>query len=381
MMDLFLEPLDVWLFRDGRPFDALSDHRAATRFPPYPTVMQGAIRSHHLAVQGINLRDAAAIRAAVGTAEDFGGLRLRGPFVARRVGERVVRYFPQPADAVSLKDAAVDALPRDPLETGPERLPWLQPATPPREPPASLVTSAPTPRLLGLDDEPGKGREGLWLPEDALCRYLRGNAVAALPGEALFARESRFGIARDDTRRTTREGALYEVEFVRPAPDVGLLAEVEGYAGWPPQGLMRLGGEGHGARFAQVGHAESDLAGVGVAPWPAPPDPLPARFKVYFATPTYFAGGWQPAAGWGRFFAGPVELVAAAIGRYESVGGFDLARNGHKPARRYVPAGSVYYFVAHGPARLRPGLVQGALTEWGAEIGFGQTLIEEWQDV
>ncbi len=366
-MDLFLEPLDVWLFRDGRPFDAGSDHRAATRFPPYPTVMQGAIRSHHLAVKGVDLRNAAAIRAAVGTAEDFGALRLGGLFVARRAGERVVRYFPQPADAVSLKDAAVNARPRDPLETGPERLPWLRPATPPREPPASLVTSAPTPRLLGLDDEPGKGREGLWLPEDALRRYLQGNAVAALPSEALFARESRFGIARDDRKRVTREGALYEAEFVRPLDGVGLLVSVEGYDGWPREGVMRIGGEGHGARFEQVA----------AAPWPAPPDPLPARFKVYFATPTYFSGGWQPAGGWGPFFTGEVVLVAAAVGRYESVGGFDLANGRHKPARRYVPAGSVYYFVAHGPARL----AGPALTEWGAEIGFGQILVEGWRDV
>ncbi|HLI28299.1 MAG TPA: type III-B CRISPR module-associated Cmr3 family protein [Chloroflexota bacterium] len=378
-MILFLEPIDVWLFRDGRPFDALSDHRAESRFPPYPTVLQGAIRSHHLVVQGINLRDAAAIRAAVGTAEDFGTLRLRGPFVARREGARLVRYLPQPADAVALGEAELARLPAQERDAGPW---WVQPAASPRAPGEGLRTSAPTPRLLGLGDAPRKGREGLWLAEDALRRYLRGEAVAALPRERLVARESRLGIARDDNRRTTRQGALYEVEFVRPAPDVGLLVEVEGYAGWPPQGLMRLGGEGHGARFAQVGHAESDLAGVRVAPWPAPPDPLPARFKVYFATPTYFAGGWQPAAGdWSRFFAGPVELVAAAVGRYESVGGFDLARNGHKPARRYVPAGSVYYFAAQGPARLRPELVQGALTEWGAEIGLGQIIVEEWQDV
>src|SRR5690606_5208459 len=83
LMELFLEPVDVWLFRDGRPFDALSDHRAESIFPPYPTVMQGAIRSHHLVVKGVDLSDRAAIEAAVGTATDFKGLRLRGPFIAK----------------------------------------------------------------------------------------------------------------------------------------------------------------------------------------------------------------------------------------------------------------------------------------------------------
>ena len=54
-MQLFLEAVDVWLFRDGRPFDAGQDHSAVSRFPPYPTVIQGAIRSHHLVQTGVNL--------------------------------------------------------------------------------------------------------------------------------------------------------------------------------------------------------------------------------------------------------------------------------------------------------------------------------------
>jgi len=98
-MWLFLEPLDVWLFRDGRPFDAGSDHRAESLFPPYPTVIQGAGRSHHLTVQDVDLRDKDGITASVGTATDVLGLRLRGPFLERREEGTIVRYYPQPADA------------------------------------------------------------------------------------------------------------------------------------------------------------------------------------------------------------------------------------------------------------------------------------------
>jgi len=99
-MELFLEPVDVWLFRDGKPFDALSDHRASSLFPPYPTVMQGVIRSHHLVVNGVDLRNPTAIEKAVGTTENFGNLRLRGPFIARKEDDRITRYFPIPADVV-----------------------------------------------------------------------------------------------------------------------------------------------------------------------------------------------------------------------------------------------------------------------------------------
>jgi CRISPR-associated protein Cmr3 len=50
-----------------------------------------------------------------------------------------------------------------------------------------------------------------------------------------------------------------------------------------------------------------------------------------------------------------------------------------KPARRYVPAGSVYYFECQGEARLRPDLVQNAITDYGAQIGFGQVIVTNWE--
>lgn len=358
-MWLFLEALDVWLFRDGRPFDARSDHRAQSLFPPYPTVIQGAIRSHHLVVKGVGLQNQSKIREEVGTTDDVKGLRLRGPFLARREAGRIVRYFPQPADAVSVAEQ-----PRT-----------IKPASAPKPPGGSVLTSCPTSYLLGLEDEPAKGEGGLWLREDNLRSYLRGGAVTGVPESELFIRENRLGIGRNDDRRTSEEGLLYEVEFIRPQTDVGLLVGVKGYESWPKDGLLRIGGEGRAARFGQVE----------VGAWPEPLCPLPIRFKLYFATPAYFDGGWQPKNGaWGRFFSGNVTLVAAAVGRYESVGGYDWARNNHKPARRYVPAGSVYYFESDGNARLQPDLEQDAVTDcptgngYEAKIGFGQVMIEEW---
>jgi len=357
---LFLEALDVWLFRDGRPFDA-SDHRARSLFPPLPTVMQGAIRSHFLALKAAGpLNNRMAIESLVGSSSDVKGLRLRGPFLARREGGRIVRYLPQPLDAANVNGGAILT---------------IRPASQPAAANSGVISSCPTPRLLGLSDEPVKGGIGGWLAEDDLRAYLRGGVVTAVTADSLFQLESRVGIARNDESRVAAEGALYEVEFVRPHADVGLLLELHGYPDWPNQGLMRIGGEGRAARFQAV-VAE---------PWPAPTEPLPRRFKLFFATPAYFDGGWQPQGGaWSRFFEGEVHLVAAAVGRYQSVGGYDLAQARHKPSRRYVPAGSVYYFESDGRARVRPGLVQFAVTDsptgnsYEAAIGFGQVLIEEW---
>jgi|DewCreStandDraft_2_1066082.scaffolds.fasta_scaffold00456_30 CRISPR-associated protein Cmr3 len=358
-MELFLEAVDVWLFRDGRPFDAGADHRAISMFPPYPSVVQGAIRSYHLVVRGVDWRSPQAIAEAVGTADNFGSLRMRGPFVARNEGDTVGRYFPLPADAVPDGESKLYR-PLHPRPLG--ETPRVRVSAPPD---LAALLWPPT----GVDS--GRDQPDQWLHEDELLKYLRGEPAAATAGHTLFAREHRTGVSLDSATRTAGEGLLYHVEFIRPQPGVGLWVEVNGYEGWPAEGLVSLGGEGRSARFRRL---RTPLG------WPAPPDPLPQRFKVYFATPAYFGGGWRPRGSWASFFtgAGTVTLQAVALRGYETVGGFDLAGNRPKPARRYVPAGSVYYFTVDGQMRLNPNLLNGAITELWPEVGFGQVIIGEW---
>jgi CRISPR-associated protein Cmr3 len=349
-MKLFIEPVDVWMFRDGRPFDAGSDHQAASLFPPHPSVIQGVLRSHHLVVKKVDLTDGAAVEAAVGTATAYRWYPIRGPFVARKEGDRVWRYHPLPADATRGGDGAEvrAAAPIDPAEHG-------------------VLTDRPTPLLLWPEGNPRKGEGKLWLREDELLRYLRRERARCLPARDLFRLESRFGIGRDDRVRGAAEGLLYEARYVRPADGVGLEVEVLGLADWPDQGVLRMGGEGRAGAYSP-----SNSPG-----WPVPPDPLPDRFRVYLATPAYFRDGWRPQH-WGAFFEGELQLMAAAIARYEAVGGYDIARGAQKPSRRYVPAGSVYYFVCNGPVRWRRGPADTALTDEGAEMGYGQFLIGGW---
>jgi len=348
--NLFLQAVDVWMFRDGRPFDAGSAHRAESVFPPYPTVTQGAFRTARLLWQQIDLKDKKAIADVVGEPNGYGSLRLRGPFLARRAGDSVVRYYPQPADA---------------LVNGRELIPaTLQKA------PGTLKTSASLPMLLNFDQNMGKPGDALWVRETDLLKYLGGEPVTGTLAKDLFEREDRTGIGMDE-KRVTIDGMLYEAGFIRPRLDVGLLVEMDGYdeLEWGKSGTLHLGGEGRMAVFEPM-----DVPAL-----PEPPASA-SRFKVYFATPTYFENGWQP-ANWSKFFASPVTLVGAALQRYETVGGFNWAEPdssplAHRPARRFVPAGSVYYF--EGNSQLIPGLTQQAITDFGAEIGFGQTIIKEW---
>ncbi len=352
-MNLFLSPVDVWLFRDGRPFDAGDDHYARSLFPPYPSVIQGAIRSYHLAVKGIDPSDKQAIAQVVGTGNTFGNLRLRGPFIVRRWPDgQITRYFPIPADAVpygerNVQVAQLRSISEDRVMTSVDEL-------------LSLL-------LFPHDVEPLKSDRGSWLIEQQLYDYLDGQPVEPLHAHDLFLLEHRYGVGIETHTRTAREGLLYAAEFIRPQEGVGLYVEVTGYDGWPPRGVVRFGGESRVARFEQVERIT----------WPVPPDPLPQRFKLYFASPAYFAKGWQP-DDWNKFFYGTVKLKAVALKHYEIRGGFDLATGEQKPARRFVPAGSVYYFEGNSEVRFRSDLIQHAITDYGAEIGFGQVIVAEW---
>ncbi|NPV08295.1 MAG: type III-B CRISPR module-associated protein Cmr3 [Anaerolineae bacterium] len=354
-MHLFLEPTDIWLFRDGKPFNAGSDHRAQSLFPPHPTVIQGAIRSHELVLKRIDLQDPAAIAAAVGTSEDYGPLRLRGPIVARRDGDRVERYYPVPADVQVQKDGNAT----QPVDPAP--------------PPDDVVTSIgdELPLLLFPREEAEKEGWGRWLAEKDLMSVLRGGSAVALEDGCLFQRESRLGIERDQGTGGTVPERLYQAEFVRPRKDVGLWVEVQGYRDWPAAGHMRIGGEGRAAQFWQVSAPQ----------WPGLDlsRPLPQRFRLYFATPSYFSRGWRP-KDWATFFDGPVTLEAVALKGYQTIGGFDWVAGRQKASRRFVPAGSVYYFTTAGSAQLRSELINQAVTEWGGEIGFGQVIVVEWRD-
>lgn len=356
-LHLFLRPMDVWLFRDGRPFDAGGSNRAESLFPPYPTVIQGAFRTHRLLQKGIDLKNRTAIEAEVGSADDFGTLRLRGPFLSKWDGKKLTRYFPQPADAI-VKDGQLT----------PAKL---------EDFPSTLKTSSSSTKAFGLNQKSGKPQEPLWLDENSLLKYLAGETVSGTPNSSLFVREERVGIGMND-KRVVDEGMLYEAEFIRPRENIGLLVELEGEyeADWKNGGVLLLGGEGKQA-LAEPVTPNTSL-------------PLPSSstrgFKMYFSTPAWFGSGWAPSlksdskqSDWSGIFKSDVTFVSAAINHYESIGGFNWAadangQSAHRPARRFVPAGSVYYF--EGSPQFTEN--QRAATQFGAQIGFGQTIIKEW---
>lgn len=353
MTTYFLEAEDVLFFRDGRPFNAGEDHHAVSRFPPPPSVIQGVIRSHYLVHKGVPL-EKDAIRRVVGDAKHFNGLRLSAPILARREPDgRLTRFFPTPADAcLAENDQCIQPRLLEKFSGHSHAGRGLQ----------YLLVSPPEMKAK-------KGDVGGYLDESTFMAYFeRGETVKTVNANHLFEREARLGIQLDGRQRSTIEGRLYEAEFIRPHAGVGLLVEMEGYSDFPASGVMRAGGEGRALRYQKIEPPAFPVvfAKAGQA--------LPDAFKVYFVSPAWFEDGWKP-KDWGMFLDGSAELVAVAVGGYEVLGGYDLLEGRQKPASRWLPAGSVLYFRSRGGA----GLKQAALTERGAEIGYGQVVFGAWQ--
>jgi len=379
---LFIEPSDVWLFRDGKPFDAGAEHRARSLFPPNPTTIQGALRSKLLFDSGVDLRAFACKEAAAQRAKDWIGwpgepppFALRGPFIARRTGERSVEpLFPMPADVVQDREAKIYHLLKPLRDGGPFTANW--PSEMPQLRPLWIRSGRPLERATG------------WVNKAVLIGCLNGtfapNSDDVVREHHLFAREDRFGVAIDSARKGYREGFLYQVQFVRPRIGTGLLVAGDEKLHWPQDsGVLALGGERRVAHFEKV----------------APPDEPPTkvsrskggktRFKVYFATPARFEEGWQ-AADWGTWFDGKnLTLVSVAVSRFYPAGGIrvDTKSQGgdhQKAMYRYVPAGSVFFFECDGSAQRKKdnGVLRPVTDDkCDGQIGFGQIYIGRWDYV
>ncbi len=322
-MQIVIRPMDVWLFRDGRPFTAGEDHLADSVFPPSPFTLQGAIRTKVLVDAGVDLVEFAqggSPHAAVGYGDNVGTFRLRGPLLAYRQEDGWERLIPLPADVVKAGQDYKLLRPKGDLP---------------------FLTDLPKDvELLWVQtgERPGEARG--WLPEGQWEGYLRGHApdrAQVLTWGHLVAFESRFGITMDREKGTAQEAMLYQVRLARLRDQAALWAEVDGVQ-MRSEGILRFGGEGRAAEYQALKKPLPPLS-----QFHALDDAR--RFKVVLLTPAWFSDGWQPPGGdWQQIFGTPVRLVGVALPRPLLLGGFDVARSLPKPMRAFVPPGAVYFF-------------------------------------
>lgn len=330
------DPLDTWFFREARGFETSGHNELSSLFPPPARTVAGAMRTligEHSGVDWprfLEGEEYAELRALIGAGDSLGRLELTGPYPLWQ-GERL---YPVPLHLLG-KDRNYRFLePGDPVlcDLGPVRLPRIKNAR--------------------QDPLPGaKPLEQAWLNGADLQRVLGGqppNGVIAT--QRLYVEEPRLGIARDNMRRTGRDGLLYQTRHVRPHPELAIGAETRGLPAerYPESGVMRFGGEGRPS-LVRLSEALSDRL-------PAPLIQGPNLLLMLLTHADFGSGeecwrppGFEPIERDGtRVWQGDLRgigltLECAVIGKAAREGGWDLARECPRPVRSLVPAGSVYF--------------------------------------
>lgn len=357
MTTLFIEPCDVLIFRDARPFSPGERSLSTGAFPPSGRAVHGALRAAAIIQRGGSLDDASTWDRDLGTPDDHGALRLTGPLLARRCGTGHEALFPMPADVVLQSSGWSFLRPsRSPVE-GNWPCPDLHPLIPSQ---------------LG---QPEKFDPG-WMDAAAFAGYLQGIVPTAFVApDSLYQKERRTGVHLEAQAKTAVEGDLYEVGYIRLNYGAGLLVSVDGLAIQVPWSIA-LGGERRSATVTEA-QMEKPLAE------PATSDDGWTRLRLYLATPGLFAGGWLPAClANGEMRGIRLRAVAAAIYRAMPVHGFDVHRAVPRATVSAVPAGSVYFIEAHCTADEAIAAFHGcSIADTDPEFGFGLVYTGGWDYV
>lgn len=345
-----IQAVDTLFFRDARPFTMGDETGAKGIFPPSPSVLYGVLRSAYLAEHPEYISKA-------GTASDP-TTKLRITAIALKRGDDLV--LPLPYDLVKKKH------PEDLEKERKHKLYTVYQLIREAKTVSHLISTLPAEHILRFQSDSDKLSDmvveniddGL-ITTSLFQRYVDGRfkqGDARKIGDYVKD-EPKIGIARDDATHSSQEGALYRVnmqrpEIIKPLSDeqrqlspsfqnttLRFVLQIEGMPDFPDHGLVRMGGEGKAAFFQQIDEPLTITT----------PEINPECFKVYLATPAVFEQGWRP--GWlkeetlsGTYEGLNLKLLAAAVGRYQPIGGFDMVKRIPKPLQRMVPAGSVYYF-------------------------------------
>ena len=333
----FIEPLDVLFLRANKLFGDPGSY-GESLVPPWPSAAAGAIRSAILARDGVDFSAFAKeeFHPTLGTPDAPGVFRLIAFRLARRENGRWLALYPQPADLVVSK-----------MEDDEVRVQRLQPTAMA----AGIQCSIPTGSLPVLtQSQRAKPDSGWWLTEAGYRVYLNGGtpeppekeketSVDLTRSGQLWQMDERVGVGLDGERRRAEDGKLFTVQAVAFHEGVGFLVATEGDALYA-ETLLRLGGDGRGARILPLGDyqpPQADLEAIAAA----------GRARIILTAPGIFPDGWRlpGMAEDGRFELCGVRgrVVAAAVNRAEVISGWDLAKRRPKTARRAAPAGSVYW--------------------------------------
>lgn len=338
---LKITPRDPIIARDARPFGA--GHRMKSYDWPYPSVIAGSLRTLLGKLSGNQF--------TAGDVKNLLAIQVAGPLPMVN-GEL---YFPAPRDLLVWEDAS-DVKKRNLMPLRPVPL---------REDEDCGLDPGMSPVLVRDDVKPARvpafwssNHVYQWLLDESGTRFPAPSRPEGAGGGFLDApkKDERIHVQIEWQSGAAEEGLLFKTigldllakDHNRPPLQVSLAARIDvgnGYADTVAalDALHPCGGE------RRLAHWRTDRNQV----WDCPDGMVDklrnaSRVRLVLATPAHFGQGWKP--DWILHRADELgvglRLVSACVERWKPIAGFSLepGRLGSKPARRLVPAGSVYFF-------------------------------------
>ena len=325
----FLEPLDVLFLRGNQLFGEAGSYGEAL-MPPWPSVAAGAIRTHMLASDGIDLAAFATGQAPhpqLGTPTQPGSFVLEQFQVARKTDAGMELILPLPTDLI--------------VSQAGESTPSITALRPTALHP-QMATSSPLPLVPVLAQSGrSKAASGWWLRQSGWQKYLQGQTPAAadlVHSRDLWAYDERIGIGLDAGTRSAADGKLFTARAVAFKEGVGFAVAASG-ATLPASASLRLGGDGRAAQLhrAAITWPQPDCAAIAKA----------GRCRLVLTSPGIFMDGWRLP---GMATDGQLQLpgirarvVAASVSRAETISGWDLAAHQPKAAAKAAGSASMYW--------------------------------------
>lgn len=313
-MKLKIEALDPLFFRDGRPFSMGEETYAQGIFPPLPSTVRGALRSHWMSQQ-LGTKEVKELAKDSDLIEiSFFGLGIAGKPV-----------FPAPLDLFFPDHRSGESVPAQAMKLVKRQ---------------DIKSSAPADiEYLFYADVNGKTESVAThlLDEEMMKNYIDGKRNNGLATKRLsdhVSKEYKTGIGRDNEVHRTKDGLLFRLVSNRfeDAPDKSLclLLQVNQLSQAPSIGVMPLGGERRSVAVETIHEQGFNL--------PEQPKIKGKYIKICLLTPAFFDSWYPTLPG--------LKLMAACVGKPVSIGGWDVLEKKPKAMRRAAPAGSVYVFAA-----------------------------------
>lgn len=352
-----IKALDTLFFRDGKPFSRGEESWADGVFPPYPSVIYGALRTWFISNHAEPFS-----KTAIKESE---GIKVKN--IQYRIPEGI--YLPMPLDLAEPKDkdGPQKRLEKLAKEYAVVRLQLQQME--------GLISNYPcTTILMPPQGEIVETAEHGLIQHDDLKTYLNTTEThfKIRKIEDFAQTEPKTGIGRNDFTNTASDALLYRVGM-RRATEFDILLDFD----WPANEnaprqqafFIKLGAEN------KVAEVRSSRQRIGINP-----DEIQLkgnRFKLYLSTPAIFEGGWQPDLSKHNVQA---NLVAAAVGKPVHIGGFDMEKNKPKTMYKAVPAGSVFFYETDEDIEtVKEKLFGKTISDKMREQGFGTAYLGNWE--